>query len=110
MLTAIQNTDIILSRSGYSTVMDLASLGKKAIFIPTPGQTEQEYLASISQKWGFGFRKQADLKSIKTMEDWESCFKSNKHLSFSYQEEESQSGKLLASVVRDFLKTINQTE
>jgi UDP-N-acetylglucosamine:LPS N-acetylglucosamine transferase len=25
--------------------MDLAKLGKKAIFVPTPGQTEQEYLA-----------------------------------------------------------------
>jgi len=36
---------IILCRSGYSTIMDLAALGKKAIFIPTPGQTEQEYLA-----------------------------------------------------------------
>jgi len=35
----------VLARSGYSTVMDLAKLGKKAIFIPTPGQTEQEYLA-----------------------------------------------------------------
>jgi len=25
--------------------MDLAKLGKRAIFIPTPGQTEQEYLS-----------------------------------------------------------------
>ncbi|MDZ7741950.1 MAG: glycosyltransferase family protein [Bacteroidota bacterium] len=39
------NAEMILSRPGYSTIMDLASLGKKAIFIPTPGQTEQEYLA-----------------------------------------------------------------
>ena len=36
----------IIARSGYSTVMDIAALGKKAIFIPTPGQTEQEYLAT----------------------------------------------------------------
>lgn len=35
----------ILCRSGYTTVMDLAKLGKKAFFIPTPGQYEQEYLA-----------------------------------------------------------------
>jgi len=34
-----------LCRSGYSSIMDLAALGKKAILIPTPGQTEQEYLA-----------------------------------------------------------------
>ena len=36
---------IVISRSGYSTIMDLAMIGKKAILIPTPGQTEQEYLA-----------------------------------------------------------------
>jgi uncharacterized protein (TIGR00661 family) len=35
----------IIARSGYSTIMDLAALGKKAILVPTPGQTEQEYLA-----------------------------------------------------------------
>lgn len=39
----------ILSRSGYSTIMDLSALNclYKAEFIPTPGQTEQEYLAMI---------------------------------------------------------------
>jgi len=41
----LMSTNVILSRPGYSTIMDLAVLGKKAIFIPTPGQTEQEYLA-----------------------------------------------------------------
>lgn len=38
----------IICRSGYSSIMDLFALGKKAIFIPTPGQTEQEYLATIN--------------------------------------------------------------
>ena len=38
-------SSLIISRPGYSTIMDLVALGKKAIFIPTPGQTEQEYLA-----------------------------------------------------------------
>ncbi|MDY8134960.1 glycosyltransferase [Aquimarina sp. 2201CG5-10] len=46
---ALQNTinssNVIISRSGYTTVMDLAKLKKKAFFIPTPGQFEQEYLA-----------------------------------------------------------------
>jgi uncharacterized protein (TIGR00661 family) len=41
----LRDSKIVLSRAGYSTVMDLATLGKKAILIPTPGQTEQEYLA-----------------------------------------------------------------
>lgn len=36
---------IVLCRSGYTSIMDLAKLGKKAFFIPTPGQFEQEYLA-----------------------------------------------------------------
>lgn len=40
----------IICRPGYSTLMDLATLGKKAIFIPTPGQTEQEYLAEKLKK------------------------------------------------------------
>ena len=43
--TAINQSKIVISRSGYTTIMDLATLGKKAFFIPTPGQYEQEYLA-----------------------------------------------------------------
>jgi len=45
METAIAEAKLIISRSGYSTIMDLSVLGKKAVFVPTPGQTEQEYLA-----------------------------------------------------------------
>lgn len=36
----------IVCRSGYSTIMDLAALGRRAELIPTPGQAEQEYLAA----------------------------------------------------------------
>lgn len=42
----MEAAEIVICRSGYSSIMDLAKLGKKAIFIPTPGQTEQEHLAS----------------------------------------------------------------
>ena len=42
---AINESALVLSRSGYTTIMDLAKLEKKAFFIPTPGQFEQEYLA-----------------------------------------------------------------
>lgn len=42
---AIASSDLVVCRSGYSTIMDLVALGKKALLIPTPGQTEQEYLA-----------------------------------------------------------------
>lgn len=41
----ILQSEIVISRPGYSTIMDIAALGKKALFIPTPGQTEQEYLS-----------------------------------------------------------------
>lgn len=41
----IESSEFIVARSGYSTVMDMAALQKRVIFIPTPGQTEQEYLA-----------------------------------------------------------------
>ncbi|HMK03467.1 MAG TPA: glycosyltransferase [Ferruginibacter sp.] len=41
----ILQSDLVISRCGYTTVMDLVKLQKKAILVPTPGQTEQEYLA-----------------------------------------------------------------
>lgn len=46
---------IVVCRSGYTTVMDLFKLKKKAIFIPTPGQTEQELLANNLKKEGLFF-------------------------------------------------------
>lgn len=47
MEQAIKESGLIISRSGYSTIMDLSVLGKKAVFVPTPGQTEQEYLGQV---------------------------------------------------------------
>lgn len=41
----IKESQLILSRSGYTTIMDLYKLSKKCFFIPTPGQYEQVYLA-----------------------------------------------------------------
>lgn len=51
----IEESELVICRSGYSTVMDLAVLIKKAIFIPTPGQTEQEYLAEELMKRKIAF-------------------------------------------------------
>ena len=42
----ILESEMMVARSGYSTVMDLVNLGTPAALIPTPGQTEQEYLAT----------------------------------------------------------------
>lgn len=50
---ALNSSKMVISRSGYTTLMDLAKLEKKAFFIPTPGQFEQEYLAERMLKLGF---------------------------------------------------------
>ena len=83
-------SDLVLCRSGYTTLMDLAKLQKKAFFIPTPGQTEQEYLAKrmknsnvlpMSKQENF---KMEDLNAVslykgfsvfETELDWENLFK-----------------------------------
>lgn len=41
----ISNSELVLCRSGYSSIMDLYRLRKKALLVPTKGQVEQEYLA-----------------------------------------------------------------
>jgi uncharacterized protein (TIGR00661 family) len=45
----INRAEYVISRSGYSTIMDIAKLRKKGILVPTPGQAEQEYLAWYMQ-------------------------------------------------------------
>jgi len=61
LAAALLGANHIIARSGYSTIMDLAALGLLGIkrqassakieLIPTPGQPEQEYLATwIAQK------------------------------------------------------------
>jgi predicted glycosyltransferase len=65
---AFNASDMVLCRSGYSTIMDLAKLGKKAFFIPTPGQYEQEYLAKKLRKAGmaaFSGQKSFKIKDLK---------------------------------------------
>ena len=64
----VNSAETIVCRGGYSSLMDLAALGKTAFLVPTPGQTEQEYLAKhLSQKEGWGWCRQNDfrLDSIK---------------------------------------------
>jgi uncharacterized protein (TIGR00661 family) len=52
---AILQSGIVICRSGYTSIMDLIKLDQKAVLIPTPGQTEQEYLAAylMQQKMFF---------------------------------------------------------
>ena len=61
---ALKGADTIVCRSGYSSLLDLAALGKRAILIPTPGQPEQVYLAKHwAQAFGMATCTQKQLES-----------------------------------------------
>lgn len=60
---AIARAKLVICRSGYSSVMELLRLRKKAILIPTPGQTEQLYLAKLmKEKNWFVIEQQNDFQ------------------------------------------------
>ncbi|MEO9144044.1 MAG: glycosyltransferase [Ginsengibacter sp.] len=61
----IEQSEMIISRSGYTSVMDLAALNKHAILIPTPGQTEQEYLAKYLYEKRFFYSTEEENFSLK---------------------------------------------
>ncbi len=65
----IRRARLVIARPGYSTVMDLARLGKRALLVPTPGQSEQEYLGPYlaGQGWAAWVR-QADLSLAAVVE------------------------------------------
>jgi predicted glycosyltransferase len=72
LLPLLQNANTVICRSGYSTIMDLITLHKKAILIPTPGQTEQEYLANHLHHHGrFFCSKQSSFKLHKALTEIE---------------------------------------
>jgi uncharacterized protein (TIGR00661 family) len=62
---AFNASDLIISRCGYTSVMEILALRKKSILIPTPGQTEQEYLAKhlMKQNWCYTFSQNEDFSS-----------------------------------------------
>lgn len=55
---AIARAGCVLCRSGYSSIMDLARMRKKAVLVPTPGQPEQEYLAQRCAAMGWAIVQQ----------------------------------------------------
>ncbi|MBL0741355.1 glycosyltransferase [Chryseolinea lacunae] len=54
----LEQSTCVIARSGFSTVMDLAALRRRAIFVPTPGQTEQEYLATRLMNQGVAYAQE----------------------------------------------------
>lgn len=65
ILSMIKGAKLIIARSGYSTIMDLVYVKKEAVLIPTPGQTEQEYLAEyLKDRKEFRFFRQSEVEKL----------------------------------------------
>jgi uncharacterized protein (TIGR00661 family) len=86
---------LVVSRCGFSTVMDLAILKKKSILVPTPGQTEQEYLAKHLMRSNFALCIDQDKFSLKPALELSHRF--------PYQLESFAPGDRLNSSLDDFL-------
>ena len=65
---AVRNADWVISRGGYSTVMDMAYLGARCIFVPTPGQYEQVALAKELASSGYAIHVPAQELSLKALQ------------------------------------------
>jgi predicted glycosyltransferase len=90
--------EFIISRSGYSTIMDLARLQKKSILIPTPGQTEQQYLAkNLSAK---------NLALCINQNDFSLVDAVAKAENFSYEPLPQFDNSLLNQAVKDLVKKL----
>jgi uncharacterized protein (TIGR00661 family) len=77
----INRAKLIVGRPGYTTLLELIELGKKALLIPTPGQTEQIYLAQriMEKKW-FYCVEQRELnlvRDVKIAKDYQGKFLPN---------------------------------
>ncbi len=71
---AINCSRYVISRSGYTSLMDLAKLEQKAFFIPTPGQSEQQYLAERMQELGLApycVQKDFSLTKLEEIENYQ---------------------------------------
>ena len=86
-LNEMAQAKLVICRSGYSTIMDLYTLGKNAVFIPTPGQTEQEYLAKYYEREEMFYAVDQDKLDLKEIEEkskyysgWKSINHSNQQL------------------------------
>ena len=88
----------IISRCGYSTVMDLVALQKKSILIPTPGQTEQEYLSKYLFQKKIAFCISQERFSLT-----DSLAKAKQ---FTYHFPEANTGPILQLAVSNFISSL----
>jgi uncharacterized protein (TIGR00661 family) len=92
----LNESEFVISRCGYTTIMEILSLRKKSILIPTPGQTEQEYLAKhlMKQNWCYSCQQDDDL-----------LFHINKAKEFEYQFPSFETN-YLKQIVQSFLQKL----
>jgi Glycosyltransferase family 28 C-terminal domain len=96
----IMESAAVICRSGYSSLMDLVALQKRALLIPTPGQTEQEYLGQeLARQNRFLCQQQDHLNLEKALMELP------KTTSFTdFLQEDGEKNKTLQQVVRELLK------
>ena len=64
LASALQSAGTVVCRSGYSSQLDIAALGARAILVPTPGQPEQALLGELwSERFGFECLTQRQLEA-----------------------------------------------
>jgi len=90
--------EFVISRSGYSTVMDMVSLGKKSILVPTPGQSEQIYLG------GYLHEKKIAMAVPQNHFALQSALEKDRK--FQYQLPVQPGPSLLEKTVTDFLQSL----
>lgn len=97
----IQQSNMVLTRAGYTTIMDLAVLQQKAILVATPGQAEQEYLA----------------KNLKQKQVFYSCGQENFNLEKSigeaerfYNIKQCETGSFNETIIFNWLNEIKNTK
>jgi len=82
----------LIIRAGYTTVMELVELDKNALLIPSPGQTEQEYLGDYYEKEGmfhhasqYHLKLKEDIRKAKKMKGFKPAWKTKQSVSNFYK-------------------------
>lgn len=94
---AFSQSEWIVSRSGYTTLMEILCLQKKSILIPTPGQTEQIYLAKKLQAQNLAFS--ASQEKL----DWQKTIREAAEFSYQFGEKSIFQPTQLSSYLENLL-------
>ncbi|MEO8404498.1 MAG: glycosyltransferase [Chitinophagaceae bacterium] len=97
----MQSAEFVISRSGYSTIMDLARVGRQSILVATPGQPEQEYLAAYLAEKGFAYAVSQKKFSLN-----EALHAAQK---FNYRITPQSAGQQLTDIVHEFISRLEAT-